>query len=108
MGDHKRCDGPGYFLQVSGDLKFGVRIERRRGFIENIDSRSLDRRPRNRQSLPFSSRKLEPSLPDVRVVGLGQARDEFVKVRPACSLLNLLLRAAYLAKGDVVADRIVE
>src|SRR5882724_8028197 len=96
MGDHERCDGPGYFPQVSSNLEFGDRIERRRGFIENIDSRSLDRRPRDRQTLPFSSRQLEPALPDVRVVGIGQARDEFVKVRPACRPLNLLLRATCL------------
>src|SRR5258708_19348770 len=96
MGDHQRGDGLRYFLQVSHDVEFGGRIKRRSGFIEDKDSWLLDCRPCDRQSLPFSPRQLEPPLPDVRIVGIRQARDELLNVRPTSRPPNLPLPAPRL------------
>src|SRR6185503_12368378 len=68
----------------------------------------LERSPRDGDSLLLAARQLHAALTDRRLVAVRQAHYELVEVSQAGRLLNLLLRAAVLAEGDVVADRVVE
>jgi len=90
------------------DQALGAGVERRGRFVEDQDGRVLQHHARDRDPLLLAARDLQPALADQRVVAVRQKADEVVDLSGLRGGLDLRLRGAGSAVGDVRADRVVE
>ena len=98
----------GDFLQLRLDRLFGLRIERRRRFVEDQDGRVLQQGAGDGHALLFATRQLQAPLAHHGVVAIWQA---FNKIMDRCRFRRRhdgVLAGTGLAVGDVVFDGVVE
>ena len=102
--------GPAGHDLVDGRLHhaFGLGVQRAGGLVENENGRIAHDRPCNGQPLSLASGQAHAALPDHRLVPLGQAADELVRVRSPRRLLDIRLRALPAPVGNVVRHGLVE
>jgi hypothetical protein len=67
VGDDERRPAPAHEVKRRLDLLLGLRIERRRRFVENQDRRRLEDGAGNRHALLFAARQFEAAFADHRL-----------------------------------------
>ena len=85
--------------------RFGARVDGAGRLVENHDRGIGDGRARNGEQLPLPLRKVRAVGCQHRVVALGQARDEIVRVGELRGADAVVVRGVELAVADVVHDR---
>ena len=95
MGDHQRR-APGHHVVERGlNLRFVVRVERRRRLVEQQDRRVLENGARDRQALPLPARQRDAALAKLGRVALVEIANEAVRGRaPGRRLDSRLARAS--------------
>ena len=109
VSHHDRRPADHHRLQrrLDGALRLGV--QRARRLVEEEDPGVLEDGPRDGHALLLPAGELDAPLAGAGVVASGQRRVELVRVRGPRGGDDLLLRGvAFLAVGDVGADRVVE
>ena len=81
------------------------RVDRGGGVVEDQDARVDREGARDRDSLPLAARERDAALADHRVVALGQALDELVRLREPRDALDLGVGQLRQAERDVVPHR---
>ena len=79
-----------------------LRIERRRRLIEDQNARILQDGACDRDALTLSTRKIQSTFADLRLIALGKLQDEFLGVRRTRRLLNFLVRRFKSAVADIL------
>ena len=87
------------------DLLLDMDVDRAGRVVEDEDRGIEQEGPRDRDPLSLAARQRVAALTHDRCVPVGEPHDEPVRVRCACSGLDLLVRCARLAVGDVVPAR---
>src|SRR5262249_55067739 len=82
-----------------------LRVDRRRGLVEDEDRRLLEKSARDRDPLPLSTGEQDASLAEDGAVAVRQPLDEGVCVRVSGRLYDLVLRGVETAVADVLLDR---
>ncbi len=77
------------------------------GFVEQQDRRRFQDRSGNGDALLLAAGELQPALPDLGLIAVGQSGDEVVDMRQVRRILDLRPRCAGLAVADIVFDRVV-
>src|SRR5579863_5237690 len=108
MRDHD--DGASSHQILRGGLhqRFGLAIQSGSGFVENKDGSVLENSAGDGNALTLASGKAHAFFADHRIVSAGQFHNEVMGQRGAGGGLDLLLRNAALAVGDVIAQAFVE
>ncbi len=103
MRDDDRRPVAHHLAQPLLDLGLGRRVDRRRGVVEDEHARVDDERPRDRNPLALTARERDPALADHRVVPVGQAVDELLRLRELGRSFDRLVRSVDDSEGDVLA-----
>src|SRR5215472_16008446 len=108
MSDRDNGASRSKFRQSLLDLLFRLRIERRRGFVEQEDRRVLQSSACNSEAWLMATGKKAAFVANHRVVLLWLSHDELVRVSCVCGFVNLFLRRLQLSELNVVKDRVVK
>ena len=100
-------DRPPFHQRVHAALheRFGARVDGAGRLVENHDRGIGDGRARDGEQLPLALREVRAVGRQHRVVALGQARDEIVRVGQLRGADAVVVRGVELAVADVVHDR---
>lgn len=72
MGDGDDGAAAHEFRERVLDIRFGLRVETRGGFVEDEDRGIHENGPSDGDTLPFAARELHAPFPDERFVALGE------------------------------------
>ena len=108
VGDEQRGAALRERAQRVVDRLLGGGVDRGGGVVEHQDPRVGEHRPGQRDPLPLAAGEREPALADDRVVAVGQALDELVRLRGPRGGPHLLVGGVGAAVGDVGADGVGE
>jgi hypothetical protein len=86
------------------DFLFRLGVHRRRGFVQNEDARIDQQSSGDGDTLTLATRKALPPLAHQRVVALGQAQDELVRMRCTRGRDDLFTSGVRSAVGNVLGD----
>src|SRR4029453_5289156 len=95
-------------LQRPLDKTLRARVNGRRRFVENENSRVCERRASDRQELPLTEAEAATAFTKHRVVAIRQALDESVSSSHPCSGNHLLVAGIGPTVADVVHDCVAE
>ena len=90
------------------DQHLAFAVQAGRGLIQDQDGRVREEGARDRHALALAAGQLHAALAHHRVIALGQAHDEVVRAGLPRRVLDLGLRRAGPAVGDVLGQRAVE
>ena len=87
------------------DRGLGACVDRRGRVVEDQDPRVGEERAGDRDPLALAARERQAALADQRLVAVGEALDEAVRLRAARRGLDLLARRVGVRVGDVLGHR---
>jgi hypothetical protein len=89
--DHERRAAGGEPVDRGHDQPFRSDVHRARRLVEDQDRRIAQERPGQRDALPLADRQPQSAVADERLVTVGEARDEGVRVRSLGGGLDLVV-----------------
>ena len=103
MGCNQSGAAAHQFFDCFHDRRFGRRIERRSGFVEQQNRRVLQKRSRDADALPLADAQMSASFADCAFVSVRQLPNKFICLRPARGFDNFFLGRIRPAISDVLA-----
>src|SRR5215471_21814235 len=108
MRDDERGPAFHHLIERAHDFRFGIGVERARGFIENENRRVFEKRAGNTQALTLTTWERAATFADIVCEALELAFDEVESLRTFDGVTHFGFRRVSLSDLQIFRDRTVE